>query len=134
MYNSETGVNHINERYADPHPLYDFAIRYAKAFNNRFAFKLNASYFQGLDWYATNYTDVDPGTPVEQRGDNNPARNALNIYGDDEARTLTGIGRVSRTGYEERYLLDYDVYSVKLNGALHYRLNDNIELIYQYNL
>jgi iron complex outermembrane recepter protein len=127
------GANHFNETYADPHPLYDLAIRYAKAFNNRFAFKFNASYFAGLDWYATNYTDVDQGTPVEQRGPNNPARNALNIYGDDATRTLTGIGRVSRTGYEERYLLDYNSYSAKLNGALHYRVSDNIELIYQYN-
>ena len=110
-----------------------FGIRYAKAFNNKFAFKLNASYFSGLDFYATNYTDVDPGTPAEQRGDNNPARNALNIYGDDEARTLTGIGRVSRTGYEERDVTDYDVYSLKLNGALHYRLSENMVLSYQYN-
>ncbi len=129
----KVGVNHINEKYADPHPLYDFQLRYAKAFNNRFAFKINASYFKGLDWYATNYTDVDNGTPIEQRGDNNPARNALNIYGDDEARELTGIGRVSRTGYEERAVTDYDVYSLKLNGALHYRLTENMEAIYQYN-
>jgi len=128
-----TGLNHIGEDYANPTGLYDLAVRYAKAFNNKFAFKLNGSWFSGLDWYATNYTDVDPGTPVEQRGNNNPARNALNIYGDDEARVLEGIGRVSRTGYEERHLLDYDVYSLKLNGALHYRFNSNIELIYQYN-
>src|SRR6478736_3563906 len=93
----KVGVNHISEKYADPKGLYDYSIRYAKAFNNKFAFKINASYFTGVDWYATNYTDVDPGTPETQRGDNNPARNALNIYGDDEARTLPGIGRVSRT-------------------------------------
>lgn len=130
---ARVGVNHINEQYADPHGLYDFAVRYAKAFNNKFAFKVNASYFTGLDWYATNYTDVDPGTTPEQRGDNNPARNALNIYGDDEARQLADVGRVSRTGYEERYLMNYNSYSVKLNGALHYRINDNMELIYQYN-
>jgi iron complex outermembrane recepter protein len=129
----KVGVNHIDEQYADPHGLYDFQLRYAKAFNNRFAFKINASYFTGLDWYATNYTDVDNGTPVEQRGDDNPARNALNIYGDDAARELPGIGRVSRTGYEERDLTDYDVYSLKLNGALHYRITENMEAIYQYN-
>jgi len=130
----KAGVNHINEKYADPKGLYDYAIRYAKAFNNKFAFKVNASYFTGVDWYATNYTDVDPNTPVEQRGDSNPARNALNIYGDDEARTLSGnIGRVSRTGYEERDLMNYNSYSLKLNGAAHYRVADNIELIYQYN-
>lgn len=127
------GVNHINEQYADPHGLYDYSVRYAKAFNNRFAFKINASYFTGLDWYATNYTDVDAGATPEQRGDNNPARNALNIYGDDDVRTITGVGRVSRTGYEERFLMNYNSYSTKLNGALHYRITDNMELIYQYN-
>jgi len=127
------GVNHINEQYADPHLLNDYSLRYAKAFNNKFAFKINASYFSGLDFYATNYTDVDPGTPAAQRGPNNPARNALNIYGDDEARTIDGVGRVSRTGYEERDLTDYNVYSLKLNGALHYRINDNMVLSYQYN-
>jgi iron complex outermembrane recepter protein len=127
------GVNHINEEYADPTGLYDYSIRYAKAFNNRFAFKINASYFTGLDWYATNFTDVDSGTPEAELGNDNPARNALNIYGDDAATEIPGVGRVSRTGYEERYLLDYDVYSVKLNGALHYRVRDNMELIYQYN-
>lgn len=130
---TKLGVNHINEQYADPTPLYDLSLRYAKAFNNKFAFKFNVAYFTGLDWQATNYMDVDAGTPEAQRGDNNPARNALNIYGDDEARTLTGIGRVSRTGYEERHLMDYDVYSLKLNGALHYRFTDNMELVYQYN-
>ena len=130
---ARSGVNHMNEEYADPHGLYDFSIRFAKAFNNRFAFKINASYFTGLDWYATNYTDVNPATPEEDRGDDNPARNALNIYGDDSATEIPGIGAVSRTGYEERFLMDYDVYSLKLNGALHYRVSDNIELIYQYN-
>ena len=129
----KTGVNHISEKYADPTALYDFSLRYAKAINNSFAFKFNLSYFKGLDWYATNYTDVDQGTSAEERGPNNPARNALNIYGDDNARTLPGIGRVSRTGYEERYLLDYNVYSFKANGAVHYRVRDNMELIYQYN-
>ncbi|HEY3406091.1 MAG TPA: TonB-dependent receptor [Ohtaekwangia sp.] len=124
------GVNHINEKYADPTGMYDYSIRYAKAFD-RFAFKINASYFSGLDWYATNYEDVSE--PAENRGDDNPARDALNIYGDDSATEIDGVGFVSRTGYEERFLLDYDVYSTKLNGALHYRFTDNVELLYQYN-
>lgn len=126
------GVNHIGEDLADPHGLYDVSVRYAKAFNNRFAFKVNASYLKGLDWYATDYTDVDAQTPVASRGDHNPGRNALNIYGDEVARTINGIGRVSRTGYEERFLMNYDVYSLKLSGALHYRITDNLEAIYDY--
>lgn len=126
------GANHFGEELANPHLVTDVGIRYAKVFNNRFAFKLNASYLKGLDWYATNYTDVDAQTPDANKGPNNPARNALNIYGDEVARTINGIGRVSRTGYEERFLMDYDVYSLKLSGSLHYRITDNLEAIYEY--
>ncbi len=130
---TKLGMNHFGEKYANPTPLGDFALRYAKAFNNKLAFKVNVSYFTGLDWFATNYTDVDTGTPLAQRGDNNPARNALNIYGDDEAKQIANAGRVSRTGYEERDLTDYHVYSFKANGALHYKVTENATLSYQYN-
>ena len=44
---TKLGVNHINEQYADATPLYDVSLRYAKAFNNKFAFKFNVSYFTG---------------------------------------------------------------------------------------
>jgi iron complex outermembrane receptor protein len=57
----------------------------------------------------------------------------LNIYGDEVAQTLPNIGRVSRTGYEEKDLATYGVYSLKLSGALHYRITDKLEAIYQGN-
>jgi iron complex outermembrane receptor protein len=129
----KTGVNHLNESFSDPKGLYDFAVRYAKAFNNKLAFKINASYLTGVDWYANDYNDVSTFTAANLRGPNNPGRDALNIYGDEVSRNLTGIGVVSRTGYEEKDLMNYDVYSLKLNGALHYRISDDIEAIYQYN-
>jgi outer membrane receptor protein involved in Fe transport len=129
----KTGVNHLGESFADPKPLYDFALRYAKAFNDRLAFKVNVSYLRGTDWYANDYTDVSTAVPSSQRGPNNPARDALNIYGDEVSRNLPGIGVVSRTGYEEKDLMNYGVYSLKLNGALHYRFTNNLEGIYQYN-
>jgi len=129
----KTGINHVGESFADPKGLYDFALRYAKAFNDRFAFKINASYLTGVDWYANNYTDVSTSTAANLRGPNNPGRDGLNIYGDEVSRSLTGIGVVSRTGYEEKDLMNYNVYSLKLNGALHYRISDDIEAIYQYN-
>lgn len=34
---------------------------------------------------------------------------------------------VSRTGYEEKYLVDYNTYNVKLNGGLYYKLTEDIE-------
>ena len=130
---AKTGLNHIGEEAAKPQGLYDFSLRYAKAFRNRFAFKLNASYLTGLDWYATNYEDVSAQTPANRRSPANPGRDALNIYGDEISRTLPGIGLVTRTGYEEKELMNYNVYSLKLNGALHYRITNNLEAIYQYN-
>jgi outer membrane receptor protein involved in Fe transport len=34
---------------------------------------------------------------------------------------------VSRTGYEEKYLVDYNTLNFKFNGALHYKITPNIE-------
>lgn len=128
------GVNHLNDGTGlGAKPVYDLALRYAKAFNNRFAFKVNVAYLKGTDWYANDYTDVDPNTAAANRGPDNPGKNALNIYGDEVAQTIPGIGRVSRTGYEEKDLAQYGVYNLKLNGALHYRITDNLEAIYQAN-
>ncbi|MCK8494715.1 TonB-dependent receptor [Spirosoma sp. RP8] len=135
---AKVGVNHLNDPNRNAGPtspaVYnDHAIRYTKAFNNKLAFKLNASYMWGLDWFATDYTDVNQSTPSELRGSQNPARNALNIYGDEVVRTLPGAGQVSRTGYLEKDLTDYNVYSLKLNGALHYRITPKLEAIYTFN-
>lgn len=129
----KTGVNHINDPATGSKEMNDVALRFAHAFNDRLAFKINVSYLKGVDWYANDYTDVSATTPVDQRGPGNPARDALNIYGDEVSRNLQGIGVVSRTGYEEKNLMNYDVYSLKLNGALHYRITNGLEAIYQYN-
>ncbi len=130
----KTGLNHLGEDFEDPKSINDFALRYAKSFNDRFAFKINASYLKGTDWYANDFTDVSGITADAQKGPNNPTRDALNIYGDEVTKNLEGtIGVVSRTGYEEKDLMNYGVYSLKLNGALHYRVNNDIEAIYQYN-
>ncbi len=42
-------------------------------------------------------------------------------------------GFVSRTGYDEKDLVDYNNYNVKLNGALHYKLTNNLEASIQAN-
>jgi outer membrane receptor protein involved in Fe transport len=40
---------------------------------------------------------------------------------------------ISRTGYREQDLIDYKISNLKLSGAIHYRLNDALELIGQAN-
>lgn len=127
------GINYVGEADIDPHAVNDVSVRYAKAFNDRIAFKLNIGYFNGLDWQARDYTDISAQTPPNKRGPNNPGRDGLNIYGDEVARTLPGIGLVSRTGYQEKDLMNYNTYSFKSNISLHYKINNNTRLIYQYN-
>lgn len=161
------GVNHIADANLDVNgkgrigpgsakPLYEMSLRYAKAFNNRFAFKVAASYSKATDWYGTNFNDralrnkpagfsFNPGADlVHGAGDEvsaplgilklqlagNPAFNSgplapyLNLLPDHI---------VSRTPYEEFNFVNYKFYSFKLNTALHYRINDRLELSYMLN-
>lgn len=128
---TKVGVNHFNDGTDfGAKPMTDLAIRYAKAFNGKIAFKINISHLAGTDWYANDLTDIDANTAEGSRGVNNPGKNQLNVYGDEVAQTIAGIGRVSRTGYEERYVANYGVHSTKFGGALHYRITDNLEAIY----
>lgn len=39
----------------------------------------------------------------------------------------TGNGFVSRTGYDEKNLVDYNTYNVRLSGGLYYKLTESIE-------
>ncbi len=132
------GVNHVDGRDASPSPIYEGMVRYAKAINNRIAFKVNLSFLKALDWHATSTENVDPLT-YATLGNNpeNPAYNALNIYGDEAVASLP-IGplglpvRVARTGYREKDLVDYNTYSLKGDAALHYRVTEKVEAIYHF--
>jgi iron complex outermembrane recepter protein len=154
--NVKTGIMSADNRDVKTTPFYDATIRYAKAFNNKFAFKVNLSYLGAQDWQATDQTNLNAasGNPYE--------KDAINIYGDEVQANMTTVANgilaspaipdalkgqvrgalaaglipnanVSRTGYNERDLVDYNTKSFKTNLALHYRLNDRMELIGQYN-
>jgi outer membrane receptor protein involved in Fe transport len=133
----KSGVNHIDGIDHSPAPVSDVQMRYAKAFNNKFAFKLNVGFFKGSDWVASDKTDVDINTSVSLHGKNNPSYDGLNVYGDEVATTLPiGVSGapvfVSRTGYDEKDLIDNNAHYTKLDGALHYRITDKIEASYVY--
>ena len=130
----KNGINHINETETGIRGYTDYSLRYAKKLTEKIAFKINAGYLKGLDWYANSKTDVSALTPPDFRGPNNPGKDELNTYGDEVARTIPGIGLVSRTGYEEKYLSDMNVYSLKLNAAMHFKLSPHTELIVQQNM
>jgi iron complex outermembrane recepter protein len=116
------------------YPMYNFGIRYAKAFNNKFAFKVNFSLLDAHDWVGNDYvTDVNrPESAVDLSGTKD--FDGLNLYGDElELPLPLGIGGVHRTGWKEEDLVDnYDAKSLKGDVALHYRITDKMELIGNY--
>lgn len=143
-----TGVNHIDGVDRKPSMLTETALRYAKAFNNKFAFKINGSYFQGTDWTSTTTTDqntqelasANPAFP-ELSGDNNPAYDAWNRYGDERNNNVPvsvfyngkdQTFNVRRTGYWEKDLTDPKVRNIKADAELRYKITDKLEIGYAY--
>ena len=147
----KTGVNHVDGKDRPTGILTETAVRYAKAFNNQWAFKINASYFSGTDWLSNTATDqnpwfrttANPGYP-ELSGENNPAADLWNKYGDENnnAVTISGVqyqGKaqtflVRRTGYWEKDVVNPKVDNLKLDAAIHYRLKDRAEISYSYRV
>lgn len=84
----KTGVNHVGSNADDnPSPMYEGAIRYAKSFNNKFAFKVNAAYMQANDWNGTDNTDREIArTPTGFSF--NPGADRLHYMGDEASINL----------------------------------------------
>ncbi|RYE17125.1 MAG: TonB-dependent receptor, partial [Sphingobacteriaceae bacterium] len=64
----KTGVNHVNDDQQKASVYNDYSLRYAKAFNNKFAFKVDFSYLKANDWQARNYTDYNRLNSVTKTG------------------------------------------------------------------
>ncbi|MFY0592277.1 carboxypeptidase-like regulatory domain-containing protein [Roseivirga sp.] len=121
--------------------IQELSARYAKAIvKDKIAFKINASRLEGEDFRARNYTNIGPGFPWEtEHYVDNQGVNGVNVYGDDRAAFLIlprnagsdrdSVFAVTRSGYQEGDLVDYNAESVKLNGALHFKLNPETEVI-----
>ncbi|GGG93461.1 membrane protein [Parapedobacter pyrenivorans] len=83
----KTGVMSASNRTQQTTAFYDVAVRFAKAFNDRFAFKANVAYLTAKDWQATDYRDQSftNGTNLENNVGNtqgNPTYDGVNWYGD----------------------------------------------------
>ncbi|NQW27940.1 MAG: TonB-dependent receptor [Flammeovirgaceae bacterium] len=167
---AKMGINHMNDTQADltTQPMYEGSIRYAKAFNNKFAFKVNYSYSGAEDWHGTSALDRNAANnPFASIGGVNPGADLAHFQGDEAGINLaifpfsTKFGALARfpsnifsngqypknymdagdlpnhvvtlTPYRETELIDYGAKNYKINTALHYRLNDKLELSYMFN-
>lgn len=144
----------------------DYTLRWAKNFNNRFAFKISAQYLQADDWLAndtTNYLRIGGnGKVINGTRQTDPAYDGVNVYGDETkvggqdikeifkggagllmfqdpskipallqllGTDTVNLSSVSRTGYNERDVINPKTKNIKLSGALHYRFKGDVEAI-----
>ena len=126
----------------------DFSIRMAHKFSDKFAAKVNFGWLQGHDWAAT--SEVDSNIPGGTRA-SNLSYNGINVYGDEYtgninsvAQFLESIGaipagasalvpsvNVSRTGYNEEDLTNYNAESIKADWGVYFRpFEDDFEIAY----
>ena len=148
----KNGITDIGKKQRDKVGGYhDYTLRWAKNLNDKFAFKIGAQYVQANDWLANDTTNyLRSGTSGHVTSGNrqsDPNYDGVNVYGDETkvdirafmnsspqlqtifAKYLTNTQNVSRTGYNEIDLIDPKTKNIKLTGALHYKINRNIEAI-----
>jgi len=124
------GITNSKAGGSNPYGMY--SIRYAKAINDKLAFKVNFSYMAATDWTANDYkTDRNNSSSTTDLS-KNPNFDGLNLYG-DETQLPTPLGNVTRTGIKEATLLDNrNATTLKYDAAIHYRITDRVELIGTY--
>jgi len=167
-FSSQAGLMNVNSTTrGSASMMEDVNLRYAKSFNDKFAFKINASYLRADDWIAGDYRDRTNLGNAQSSRDSNPGYDGVNVYGDDiivpvnisDEQITRGVGEgvaetqgltpgtpeydaevqrvmdlfpdqvISRTGYKERDVVDYDTENLRLNTTLKYRFNNNLEAI-----
>lgn len=151
----KTGINHVDGIDHAPSILTETAFRYAKAFNNKLAFKINFGYLQGTDWRSNTRLDqnpnqlksANPGFPT-LGGSANAAFDGWNKYGDDALAgsnvvSISGLNingqsnqtlRIARTGYWETDLVSPKVSNLKFDASLVYRINEKLAISYSYRV
>ena len=85
------GMNHMNDTQSNytAQPNYVGSFRYAKAYNNKFAFKVNLSYSVQEDWHGNSSVDRNASTnPFTIIGGVNPGADRLHFQGDEAGVNL----------------------------------------------
>lgn len=154
------GANHLDGKDHSPAPYMEFGARIAKVYKEKWGVKLNVNYLRGTDWYASGNQDVADYTATDNlnrypRGIGNPGYNGLNVYGDEASNVFDSVTykdlinftrgipafervswikkplRISRTGYREQDLTNYNTYSFRSDAGIYYKIKPNLELSWQ---
>jgi outer membrane receptor protein involved in Fe transport len=148
------GMMNTDGRYRDISAFHNWTARWAENINNRFAYKITADFIQAKDWVAAdkrNYAGrpTGRGQIVPGTRESDPNFDGINVYGDETTADIRAVFRgiaaqapflapyinsisadpinVSRTGYDEKDIIDPSTLNFKLGGAVHYKFTDKLE-------
>lgn len=91
-FNIKQGIMHVDGKQRKASPYYDWSIRWAEAFKNKFAFKIGASVVSANDWQADDYRNKQQigvlSKVVGGNPGNDPNYNGVNVYGDEASANM----------------------------------------------
>ena len=151
----KTGIMHTDGQQRKVSPYYNWSLRWAKKLSERFAFKIGSELVQAKDWVGDdnrNYARLGTtGGVVPGTRDTDPNYDGINVYGDEtsvdlKANVLNPLAAavpfyapyvnalpatvfVSRTGYQEKDVIDPTTLNFKLAGSLEYKIKEGLNLL-----
>jgi outer membrane receptor protein involved in Fe transport len=136
----KTAVTHVSDANSPAKIFSETSFRIAHIVSPKFAFKLNGTFIRGTDWIANDQTDLNPAanSSLNITGANNPASDPVNSYGNESSdrKTIPLGGKnyvVSRTGYNEKDVVDYGLQTIKGDAGLYYKISSNATISYLYH-
>jgi len=143
---AKQGIMHVGNSPREKSSAYNnYSLRWAKAFNNKIAFKIGAQYISAQDWLAADSSNYlrsgTSGKLIPGNRKTDPNYDGVNVYGDETSvdifpflsgalppgHPLIEHIDISRTGYAEKDVIDPETKNIKVSGALHYKLTNKIE-------
>jgi outer membrane receptor protein involved in Fe transport len=151
---AKSGVMNIDNKDRGASPYYNFQLRWAEKVSDKFAFKIGGEYVEAQDWVANDYRDYDRlGTSGGLKNGTratDPNYDGVNVYGDEttadiKSNVLNPIAAaapfyapyinslpasipVSRTGYNEKDIVDPETFNLKVFGEVSYKITQRTSL------
>ncbi|MEO5889628.1 MAG: TonB-dependent receptor [Ferruginibacter sp.] len=136
----KSAVNHVNDNNSKAKLFSETTFRYAKVLSSKWAFKINGAFTKGYDWIASDQTELNANANSSTNlfGADNPAQDRVSSYGNESSdrKTITLGGKkyvVSRTGYDEKNVVDYGLENIKGDAGIYYKLTKDATIIYSYH-
>jgi outer membrane receptor protein involved in Fe transport len=132
-------------------PYFEGQFRYAQAFGKqkKWAFKVTGSYMQTKDWIADDdslnlYGDISTEQNVSEILRKRALADVSETFTQEDKDKLIRLNNwldfnpianpnvldINAPGYRERDLTDYNTYSLKVGGELHYKITNDISVHY----